>query len=73
MGTQVLDKFWYIDILVNNAGYGEFGKVENLANLERVYENRTSLEQIEAVMMTNYFGVPRCSYNLCSQDTQVIS
>ena len=50
MGTQILEKFGYIDFLVNNAGYGEFGKVET-----------QSLEQIEAVMRTNYFGMVYCT------------
>ncbi|MRN61198.1 MAG: SDR family NAD(P)-dependent oxidoreductase [Nitrosopumilales archaeon] len=46
MGTQILERFGYIDLLINNAGFGEFGKVEN-----------QSIEQIEAVMRTNYFGM----------------
>jgi short-subunit dehydrogenase len=46
MGTQILEKFGHIDLLINNAGFGEFGKVEN-----------QSIEQIEAVMRTNYFGI----------------
>ncbi len=50
MGTHVLEKFGYIDLLVNNAGYGEFAKVEN-----------QNLEQIEAVMRTNYFGMVHCT------------
>jgi len=58
MGTQILEKFGHIDLLINNAGFGEFGKVEN-----------ESIERIEAVMRTNYFGMVYCSYNLCSRDT----
>ncbi|MFY9797739.1 MAG: SDR family NAD(P)-dependent oxidoreductase [Candidatus Nitrosopolaris sp.] len=50
MGTQILEKFGHIDLLINNAGYGEFGKVEN-----------QSIEQIEAVMRTNYFGMVYCT------------
>jgi uncharacterized protein len=50
MGTQVLEKFGHIDLLINNAGFGEFGKVEN-----------QSIEQIEAVMRTNYFGMVYCT------------
>jgi short-subunit dehydrogenase len=46
MGTQILEKFDHIDLLINNAGFGEFGKVEN-----------QSIERIEAVMRTNYFGM----------------
>src|SRR5215472_1744806 len=50
MGTQILEKFGHIDLLINNAGFGEFGKVEN-----------QSIEQIEAVMKTNYFGMVYCT------------
>ena len=50
MGTQILERFGYIDLLINNAGFGEFGKVEN-----------QSIEQIEAVMRTNYFGMVYCT------------
>jgi uncharacterized protein len=50
MGTQILEKFDHIDLLINNAGFGEFGKVEN-----------QSIEQIEAVMRTNYFGMVYCT------------
>ncbi|MGC2574215.1 MAG: SDR family NAD(P)-dependent oxidoreductase [Candidatus Nitrosopolaris sp.] len=50
MGTQILKKFGHIDLLINNAGFGEFGKVEN-----------QSIENIEAVMRTNYFGMVYCT------------
>lgn len=50
MGTQILEKFGHIDLLINNAGFGEFGKVEN-----------QSIENIEAVMRTNYFGMVYCT------------
>ena len=50
MGTQILEKFGHIDLLINNAGFGEFGKVEN-----------ESIERIEAVMRTNYFGMVYCT------------
>ena len=50
MGTQVLEKFGHIDLLINNAGFGEIGKLEN-----------QSIEQIEAVMRTNYFGTVYCT------------
>src|SRR5215831_13114130 len=50
MGTQILEKFGHIDLLINNAGFGELGKVEN-----------QSIEQIEAVMRTNYFGMVYCT------------
>ena len=49
-GTQILEKFGHIDLLINNAGFGEFGKVEN-----------QSIEQIETVMKTNYFGMVYCT------------
>jgi uncharacterized protein len=49
MGTQILEKFGHIDLLINNAGFGELGKVEN-----------QSIEHIEAVMRTNYFGMVYC-------------
>ncbi|HET7148185.1 MAG TPA: SDR family NAD(P)-dependent oxidoreductase [Candidatus Nitrosopolaris sp.] len=50
MGTQILERFGYIDLLINNAGFGEFGRVED-----------QSIEQIEAVMRTNYFGMVYCT------------
>ena len=50
MGTEILERFGYIDLLINNAGFGEFGKVEN-----------QSIDQIEAVMRTNYFGMVYCT------------
>jgi uncharacterized protein len=50
MGTQILERFRYIDLLINNAGFGEFGKVED-----------QSIEQIESVMRTNYFGMLYCT------------
>lgn len=49
MGNMVLDKFGYVDILINNAGIGIFGKVET-----------TSIEEMEKVNFTNYFGVIYC-------------
>jgi len=50
MGTEILERFGYIDLLINNAGFGEFGKVEN-----------QSIDQIESVMRTNYFGMVYCT------------
>ena len=50
MGTQILEKFGHIDLLINNAGFGQFNKVEN-----------QSIEQIETVMRTNYFGMVYCT------------
>lgn len=49
LATQVLDKFGKIDILVNNAGFAIYGTVSNL-----------SIEEIEAQMATNYFGMVYC-------------
>ncbi len=50
MGNTVLEKYGYIDILVNNAGYGIFKKVEE-----------TSMEEIEQIIYTNYFGMIYCT------------
>lgn len=50
MSNTVLQKFGYIDILINNAGIGIFGKV-----------NETSIEEIEKVNNTNYFGMIYCT------------
>jgi len=43
---ETVDKFQRLDVLVNNAGIGIFGKVE-----------KTSIEDIEKVSFTNYFGM----------------
>ncbi len=50
MGQQTLDKFGRIDVLVNNAGFAIYGPVSEL-----------TIEQIEAQMNTNYFGMVYCT------------
>jgi short-subunit dehydrogenase len=46
VGNLILERYGYIDVLINNAGIGIFGKVE-----------KTSIEEIEKVSFTNYFGM----------------
>jgi len=46
MGKVIHDRYGYIDILINNAGVGLFGRVEKI-----------SIEEIERVSFTNYFGM----------------
>jgi len=46
IGKVILDRYGYIDILINNAGIGLFGRVEKI-----------SVEEIEHVSFTNYFGM----------------
>ena len=52
MAKKVLEKFGRIDILVNNAGFAIHGHVSDL-----------SIEEIEAQMATNYFGMIYCIKN----------
>ena len=52
MSKIVLEKFQRIDILVNNAGFAIFGKVSDL-----------EIDEIEAQMATNYFGMIYCIKN----------
>ena len=52
MADQALEKFGKIDILVNNAGFAIYGMVSNL-----------TIEEIEAQMATNYFGMIYCTKN----------
>src|SRR5574338_1399181 len=52
MIDQVLEKFGKIDILVNNAGFAIYGTVSKL-----------TIEEIEAQMATNYFGMIYCTKN----------
>lgn len=52
MSDIVLERFGKIDILVNNAGFGIYGTVLEL-----------SIEEIEAQMITNYFGTVYCIKN----------
>lgn len=49
MSEKVLEKFKKIDILVNNAGFAIYGTVLDL-----------SIEDIDAQMATNYFGMVYC-------------
>jgi short-subunit dehydrogenase len=50
MSKDVLDEFGKIDVLVNNAGFAIYGSVSDL-----------TVEQIEAQMATNYFGMVYCT------------
>jgi uncharacterized protein len=50
MGRDLLQKLGRIDILVNNAGFGTFG-----------YVGGQEIEEIEAIMHTNYFGMVYCT------------
>ena len=50
MASNVLKKFGNIDVLVNNAGYGILGKVD-----------AQSVDDMEAVTATNYFGMIYCT------------
>lgn len=52
MANHVIESFNKIDILVNNAGFAIYGTVEKL-----------SIEEIEAQMATNYFGMVYCTKN----------
>lgn len=46
VADKVITQFGYIDILINNAGVGIYGNVAN-----------QTIEDIETVMRTNYFGM----------------
>ena len=50
MGKELLEKFGHIDILVNNAGFGTYSKMQN-----------QSIEEIESITFTNYFGMVYCT------------
>ncbi len=50
MGKELLEKFGHIDILVNNAGFGTYGMMQN-----------QSIEEIESITFTNYFGMVYCT------------
>lgn len=50
MGTEILEKLKHIDILVNNAGFGRYNKI--------LYQ---SIEEIEAITLTNYLGMVYCT------------
>jgi uncharacterized protein len=50
MGIEILEKFDHIDILINNAGFGIYKKIQ--------YQ---SIEEIEAITLTNYLGMVYCT------------
>lgn len=50
MSEKVLEEFGKIDVLVNNAGFAIYGTVLEL-----------TIEEIEAQMATNYFGMVYCT------------
>jgi hypothetical protein len=50
ISKEVLDTFDRIDVLVNNAGFAIYGTVSEL-----------TIEEIEAQMATNYFGMVYCT------------
>ena len=50
LGRKVINTFGRVDILVNNAGFGIFGKVQD-----------QSIEQIESITATNYYGMIYCT------------
>ncbi|HEX2230833.1 MAG TPA: SDR family NAD(P)-dependent oxidoreductase [Nitrososphaeraceae archaeon] len=50
LGRDVIHRFGRVDVLVNNAGFGFFGKVQD-----------QSIEQIESVTATNYYGMIYCT------------
>jgi hypothetical protein len=50
MARDLLKKLGRIDILVNNAGFGTFGAVKS-----------QEIDDIEAIMRTNYFGMVYCT------------
>lgn len=52
MAKTILNKYGSVDILVNNAGFAIYGSV-----------SKTSIEEIESQMATNYFGMVYCVKN----------
>jgi short-subunit dehydrogenase len=50
MGRDILDRFGRVDILVNNAGFGVLKGVKDL-----------SIEEIESITATNYYGMIYCT------------
>jgi short-subunit dehydrogenase len=52
MAKTILNKYGSVDVLVNNAGFAIYGSV-----------SKTSIEEIESQMATNYFGMVYCVKN----------
>jgi short-subunit dehydrogenase len=50
LGRDVIHRFGRVDVLINNAGFGIFGKVQD-----------QSIEQIESITATNYYGMIYCT------------
>src|SRR5262245_57670963 len=50
MGRDVLDRFGRVDVLVNNAGFAVFKSVKKL-----------SIDEIESMTATNYYGMVYCT------------
>ena len=50
LGRDVIHRFGRVDVLINNAGFGIFGKVKD-----------QSIEQIESITATNYYGMIYCT------------
>ena len=50
LGRDVINRFGRVDVLINNAGFGIFGKVQD-----------QSIEQIESITATNYYGMIYCT------------
>ena len=50
MSKEVLDRFGHVDVLVNNAGFAIFKSAKNL-----------SIEEIESMTATNYYGMVYCT------------
>jgi len=50
MGNDILDRFGRVDVLVKNAGFAFFKSVKNL-----------SIEEIESMTATNYYGMVYCT------------
>ena len=49
LGRDVIHRFGRVDVLINNAGFGIFGKIQD-----------QSIEQIESITATNYYGMIYC-------------
>jgi uncharacterized protein len=50
LGRDVIHRFGRVDVLINNAGFGIFGKVKE-----------QTIEQIESITATNYYGMIYCT------------